>query len=200
VSRRRGGGGRLFILFFVAAVIAAGLLAWKVTVRHGLTPGDVVAPEPPDAAGSREAARSIGVLSEVELYFSTPDGAALAPETRQVPLSGSLEERCRRLIEELQAGSRTELATLLPVEFEIRSLFVTEPVAVVDLTPSIRGASAGVTQEILLWYSIVNGLIMNIPEVKSVIFLVDGQETDTILGHTDMRGPFSAAPDLVRRP
>ncbi len=200
MSKRRGSAGRLFIILFVGAVVAAGLWAWQVTLRPGVGPSIGVVPKLPDVEGAGEAARARGVLGELELYFSTADGTALAPESRQVALAGGLEGRCRLIVDELKAGSRTDLVSLVPVEFELRSVYVAEPLAVLDLAPAIRGAAVGLTQEILLWYSIVNGLIMNIPEVKSVIFLVDGQETDTILGHTDMRGPFSAAPDLVKRP
>jgi hypothetical protein len=69
--------------------------------------------------------------------------------------------------------------------------------AYVDLSNDILSDFApGIQSETLAIYSIVNSITSNIPSVKRVQFLIQGQEVETLDGHADLTAAFS--PDLTR--
>ncbi len=45
-------------------------------------------------------------------------------------------------------------------------------------------------------YSVVNSLAVNIPSVKKVKILIQGQEVETLDGHADLSGYFVPDPAL----
>ena len=47
-------------------------------------------------------------------------------------------------------------------------------------------------------FSIVNSLILNVPQIKTVKFIKGGREALTLAGHIDIRLPFKANMLLVR--
>ncbi len=47
-------------------------------------------------------------------------------------------------------------------------------------------------------YSMVNSLILNIPEIETVRILVEGKEETTLAGHVDLRFPLRANMLFVR--
>jgi hypothetical protein len=47
-------------------------------------------------------------------------------------------------------------------------------------------------------FSIVNSLILNIPEVDAVKILIEGRESMTLAGHIDLRSSFKANLLLIR--
>jgi len=54
----------------------------------------------------------------------------------------------------------------------------------------------GIENETLTVYSIVNSLAANIPSVKKVKILIQGQEVETLDGHADLSGYFVPDPAL----
>ena len=61
---------------------------------------------------------------------------------------------------------------------------------------ALSGFLPGIESETLAIYSIVDSLAVNVPAVKKVKILVQGQEAETLDGHADLTGEFS--PDLSR--
>ena len=47
-------------------------------------------------------------------------------------------------------------------------------------------------------YSLVNSIVLNLPEVNAVKILIDGQEELTLAGHIDLRDPFTANMLMIR--
>ena len=54
----------------------------------------------------------------------------------------------------------------------------------------------GVESELLSIYSIVNTLVLNVDDVRSVKFLIGGKEAATLAGHVGLSHPFEA--DILR--
>jgi len=52
----------------------------------------------------------------------------------------------------------------------------------------------GIASESLAVYAIVNSLAANIPAVKRVKILVEGQQVDTLGGHADLTESFTPGP------
>ena len=56
----------------------------------------------------------------------------------------------------------------------------------------------GIGTEIMTIYSIVNSLVLNIPEIDAVKILIDGKESITLAGHIDLKFPLKADMLLIR--
>jgi hypothetical protein len=54
----------------------------------------------------------------------------------------------------------------------------------------------GIASETLAIYSVVNSITANVPSVKKVKFLIQGQEVDTLDGHVDLTEAY--VPDPTR--
>jgi hypothetical protein len=139
-----------------------------------------------------------GVL--VDLYFPG-GGTQLYAEQREVPEEGELDERLGRLLQELKAGPQSvELYSPLPEEISVGWVHINSAkVAYIDLM--LVGETArpawGSGYEMLSIYSIVNTVLLNIPEISSVILLRNGQQRSTFAGHIDTSRPLAPNRDLI---
>ena len=52
--------------------------------------------------------------------------------------------------------------------------------------------------ELLTIYSIVNSLILNVPNIKAVKILINGNEAKTLAGHIDLQTAIKANMLLIR--
>ena len=78
-----------------------------------------------------------------------------------------------------------------------RCFIATDGTAYVDLSNDfLSDFDPGIQTETLAIYSIVNSITVNIPSVKRVQFLIQGQEVETLDGHADLTAAFT--PDLAR--
>jgi spore germination protein GerM len=88
----------------------------------------------------------------------------------------------------------------LPEGTTLNAFYVTrDGIAYVDLSDKISQAQpGGVKSELFIIYSIVNSLILNIPEIDRVKILIGGRDTMTLAGHIDLRFPFKANMLMIR--
>ena len=99
----------------------------------------------------------------------------------------------------------------LPASTNVRGVFlVSDGTAYVDFANDVlsgpapgtgntgppSGLTPGIATETLAIYSVVNSITANVPSVKKVQFLIQGQEAETLDGHADLTGPY--APDATR--
>ena len=138
--------------------------------------------------------------SIVHLYFADRENRFLIAEDRAVLHSDEPAELGRIIIKELIAGPREGLMQTIPAGTNLRAFYITQDgTAYVDLTREITEEHpGGVKSEILTIYSIVNTLILNIPEINAVKILIGGGESLTLTGHIDLRFPFKANMLLIR--
>jgi hypothetical protein len=74
-----------------------------------------------------------------------------------------------------------------------------EGTAYVDLSSDLlSGVYPGIEAESLAVYSIVNSITVNIPSVKRVKILIQGQEVETLEGHADLTDAIVPDPSLVK--
>lgn len=192
------------ILFFTVALLVnemirqgqdpLGFLETE-TQAAGLTPAPSV-PAPP------------GSEREVLLYFSSPDGNALAPERRRIALTQSTTENCRLLLQALISGPRDMLSPILPGTARIRALYLLEDgELVVDLSRELLAEHAqfkSMTLEALMFYGMVNTVTQSIvkgeeePAVQRVRFLIEGLPPQEIFpAHLDLARPLGPNPRWV---
>jgi hypothetical protein len=176
-------------------VLALGLLAWGVTIalQRLSDPTTAVAPvaAPPPATTAHITAT---------LFYAAPDGQALVPVRREIPLAEGVVAQGRQILLAQLAPPPADQQSVIPSGTELRSFYVTERGdAFVDLGDRISsGHPGGSLTELLTVYAIVNAVTANLPAIQRVQLLVDGKEVDTIAGHVDVRRPLTRDASLVR--
>jgi hypothetical protein len=86
----------------------------------------------------------------------------------------------------------------LPPATELRAAFLMpDGTLYLDLSSNALALfEPGIQSETLAIYSIVNSLAENVPAVKKVKLLIQGQEVETLDGHADLGGDY--VPDPTR--
>jgi type II secretory pathway pseudopilin PulG len=140
-----------------------------------------------------------GGKQSVTLYFpSSSNQGKLVAEVRTMTMAVNDSDRIRQIVLALIAGPTQGGGRPLPPSADVRAVFLTKDgTAYLDLSSSaLSGFLPGIESETLAIYSIVNSLAANVPAVKRVKILVQGQEAETLDGHADLTGEF--APDISR--
>jgi spore germination protein GerM len=187
------------LVIVVLGVLAAALLYLRVLARRIFREE---APRTEQAARAQLSAAALesesGGKKSVALYFPSPDQGKLVTESRSMPLAANDSDRIRQIVLALVAGPTQEAGRALPPTADVRAVFLTsDGTAYLDLSSSaLTGFLPGIESETLAVYSIVNSLAANVPAVKKVKILVQGQEVETLDGHVDLTGEF--APDMTR--
>jgi spore germination protein GerM len=160
-----------------------------------------------DSAGKKNATHDYPVLSEkspdritVHLYFSDSENTFLISEERSLSAQNSPEALGFQIMKALLEGPKQVLERSIPEGTLLRGFYLLQNrTAVVDLSREIQeGHPGGAKSELMTIYSMVNTLILNIPEIETVKILVEGKEVPTLAGHVDLRFPFRANMLFVR--
>jgi spore germination protein GerM len=136
----------------------------------------------------------------VSLYFADNDNAFLKSEQRSIFRPSDPAAFGKLIIESLINGPGGELVRTIPEEASLKNFYVTKDgSAYADFTAALRDRHpGGSSSELLTVYSIVNSLVMNIPEIKRVKILIEGRESMTLAGHIDLRFPLKINTALVK--
>lgn len=138
--------------------------------------------------------------SVVHLYFADQENVHLMAEDRILLRPIDPAAFGNIVIKALIKGPQGELMRTIPEGTGLRALYVTpKGTAYVDLSEAIRADYPGGAQsELITIFSIVNSLVLNIPEVDAVKILIEGRESMTLAGHIDLRFSFKANLLLIR--
>ena len=131
------------------------------------------------------------------LYFLDSDHRFLKAEERTLVQQDGVVERARSMIYALIDGPKGGLLPTVPAETKLLALYITEDgIAYIDFDRAISEEHPGGSlSELLTIFSIVNTLVLNIPEIEAVKILIEGREAETLAGHIDIRFPFR--PDML---
>ena len=138
--------------------------------------------------------------SNVHLYFADRDNYFLTSEQRVLTHYENPVAYARVIIEALIRGPRQGLVRTVASGTKLRAVYIaTGGICFVDLSRNIgKDHPGGCNSEILTIYSIVNSLILNIPEIKQVKILIEGEEALTLAGHIDLKSPLEANMLIIR--
>jgi spore germination protein GerM len=176
----------LAVSLFVILLHAAATYLWAEPVESDIK-------NPPTA-------RSQAEKSVIHVYFADKNNSYLLSEERVITSADNPIELSKRIIEALLQGPRTNLMQTIPAGTQLRAMFLTvNGTAYVDLTETVTEKHpGGCRSEIMSVYSIVNSLILNVPQIEAVKILIGGREAFTLAGHIDIRYPFKADMLLIR--
>lgn len=129
------------------------------------------------------------------LYFGDQQAMYLVGEERTVTKSGNTAEL---MVNELIKGPQDKNSVVtIPKETKLLSLEISGGVAYANFSKEIKtnhwGGSAGETMTV---YSIVNTLTQ-LPEIKKVQFLIEGEKQEAIWGHFYTLEPIEPNPNLI---
>jgi hypothetical protein len=190
-----------------AIALIGGALALIVVAVMVLRPAPELASDPqptPPPESLPPVEPGEGVLAR--LYFPGDD-ERLHQVERELPLEGPLEDRARVLLLALLEGPEAaqpdlvdELSPALPEGMAVRHVFRPEPaLLLVDLEPPASPAALamGSRQELLVVYSVVNTLVLNLDGIERVALLLAGVQRPTFAGHVDTTRPLAADRRLI---
>ncbi len=187
---------RTLVVGLIALLVAAG--GWWLTTRFlaRRAAGSQGTSAAPLAAPSAGDARKITAT----LYFVSEDGMSLVGVQREVPFGEGVLEQAKQIVTTQLAVAPAPLVSAIPPETTLRAIYLTERGdAFVDLSSDVRTRhTGGALDELFTVYTIVNALTTNLPAVKRVQILIDGQEVDTLAGHVDLRHPLQKNLTWVR--
>ena len=128
----------------------------------------------------------------VVLYFQGADVGLLFAEEREAEAGTDDNARARRVLEELIAGPRKDLLPTLPPGTRVREVyFDAAGTTYVDFSREIVTRHiGGSSEELMTVDSVVNSLARNLPQVRAVVFLVEGKPVVTLAGHVDLGEPL----------
>jgi spore germination protein GerM len=138
--------------------------------------------------------------SLVHLYFADRDNEYLMSEQRVLLHADDPASFAKAIIQSLIKGPQKGLIRTIPVGTELREIYVTpDNVCYIDLGQSIQtNHPGGSHSELLTIYSMVNSLILNVPEIEQVKILIEGNEALTLAGHIDLQLTVQANMLLIR--
>jgi hypothetical protein len=182
----------------------------------GAQPGvEDTAPSAPAAPGSPAAAPSPAATAtpvetpsftseqnrrEVSLFFQEADSESLGPEKRKIFLTSSAADQAKQIVVEMINGPLEKgLLPTLPPQTRLRGLYLDRSgTAYVDFSSELVDFHPGGTdEEIATIFSIVDSLIYNLPQIKRVHILVNGEERDTLKSHLDLRRDYAKDMSIV---
>jgi len=174
-------------LIIGVAVMLVIVLSMGLYLRH-LSRADVelrrmaedTRPVAPPASGPTET---------VTLYVADDAAGLLRPQSAQIPLPGSRQQRAEELLRTLlRIYTRTDSPHPLAPTADLRSVYLIDPgVAVIDLNAVFADQHrSGVLTEQLTVNSLVQTLAVNVPGINRVRILIEGDTRETLAGHADL--------------
>lgn len=150
--------------------------------------------EEPVLPGADVAEEQIGRgVQSVVIVFADRSASRLVEERREIEVPEDRAGRAGKILAELARGpERRDAVRTLPEGTAINEVFFDEHGgAYVDFTRElVDNHPGGSTGELFTIRSVVQTLARNFPDVKYVVFLVDGREIETVAGHIDATVPF----------
>lgn len=187
------------LLVILLVILGAGLFYLRALSRRVFREAG---PRTEEAARARLSQIALqpnnGTTQLATLYFPALREGKIAAESRAITWAQADTDRVRQVVLALAEGSHQGYGRVLPATTTVRAVFLApDGTAYLDLSNDIQSDfEPGIQTEMLTVYSIVNSIATNIPSVKRVQFLIQGQAMETLDGHVDLTAAF--APDLTR--
>jgi len=135
-------------------------------------------------------------MVEVNLYFSDSQAMYLVPEKRKISQTPSLARQA--VVELIKGPENSDLYPTIPEGTQINEVYIADDIVYIDLSEEIfKNHPGGSSGELMTVYSIVNTLT-EIPPIKGVQILVEGNEKKSLAGHIDISMPLLRDEDWIK--
>ena len=172
----------VFSLIIIVASFLISLLIYLSAKGKGKSTEKVETP----AMAKKDQSPSSAEEEKVTLFFPTWEGF-LKPQEQGIEKTANKREKAETILEKLK-NPPSGAESPFPIGGEVRKVFITGKMAVIDLQFPSEGM--GASQELLTIYSIVNSIIFNIEGIEEVKIVIGGIERETLYGHISLKYPF----------
>jgi len=140
---------------------------------------------------------------QVKLYFRSPRSTSgtlglLKPAILTVTTSPEKRVFLLKILEALIKGPESGSYASVPRRVKVRQIFLVDTLAVIDFSRDISDRHpGGVLEELATIYSITNTVTENVPGIKRVRILVEGEERETLAGHISLSRDLYHSPKYI---
>jgi len=196
----RGTIVRIVVFLFLAGMVAGSVFLLK-------NPGMVIGPPQKDKIAKTKKVvpppRPITKKknASVNLYFSDPHSDFLVKETRvMIWETDDVKGQMRMIIDALLKGPNGNFFQTIPPRVVVQDITLKgKGLGVINFSRELsQNHPGGSLAEMHTIYSIVNSLLLNIPPLKAIQILVEGEAPETLKGHIDCRNPFKADLSIIK--
>lgn len=194
--KKQRGVSLVYSILLILSLFTAGCGTPKTAANPTTNPPST-ATTPPSTSGTnadntKPATPTTSV--KVTVYFPTTDATGLVPVDRTVTVTN--QDVIPALFKEF-SNPPSGLVAPLPKGTELLGAKIKDGVATINLSKNFRNNfEGGATGEEMILYSIVNSLT-SLPDVQSVEFLLEGEQTVAILGSLDTSTPVKRNESLI---
>jgi len=190
----------LSLLIIVVLVIVGYLIFNKliVPVWERYTEKPVITKEVPYKEEEIKEVQPVPIeeMVEVNLYFSDSQAMYLVPEKRKISQIPSLARQA--VIELVKGPESSDFYPTIPEGTQVNEVYIADDIVYIDLSEEIyKNHPGGSRGELMTVYSIVNTLT-EIPPIKGVQILVEGDEMKSLAGHIDISMPLLREEDWIK--
>lgn len=163
---------------------------------------ELARPEPSEEQARREITRPLPPPAtekkeKTVIYWAAPGGSgAVEPVEVELALPPDPAQRARQVLLVLVASPpKIELRTLPADTVLLEFYLLGDGTAVADFSDTLaRATPSGILSEQMAVESILRTLEANVPQIRRVKILINGQEVDTLAGHADLSEFFELRP------
>ena len=133
------------------------------------------------------------------IWFSDQQELLLVGEKRYIIKETNAAAQAKEVVQALLEGSKEKNINTFPAGVTLRDVKIDEAgIAYVNFTSSLTKLHPGSSStEMASINSLTNTLTQNVPQIKKVKILVEGNELATIKGHISTSKAFLPNPDLI---
>lgn len=187
---------KIFIAILVACVLI-GLISLHGLHRRmaRLAQAEVTDEEARHEVLAPPVSTPTDVPVKAEMFWASgPDG--VAPVEIELPLSADPVQRARQLLHALIAEPPTPDERTLPADTDVLGFYILPGgTAVADFSDALSSETpSGILSERMAINSIAETLANNVPGLRRLKILIQGQELDTLAGNVDLTGFFDLNP------
>lgn len=201
LKKKRNNLKIIFSLLIIVVLVIVGYLIFNkfiVPVWERYTEKPVITKEVPYKEEEIKEVEPLPIeeMVEVNLYFSDSQAMYLIPEKRKISQIPSL---VRQAVNELIKGpENSDFYRTIPEGTQVNEVYISDDIVYIDLSEEIfKNHPGGSSGELMTVYSIVNTLT-EIPPIKGVQILVEGNEMESLVGHIDISMPLLRDEDWIK--
>ncbi len=201
LKKKRNGPKIILSLFIIVLLVIVGYLIFNkfiVPIWERYTEKPVITKEVPYKEEEIKEVQPVPTeeMVEVNLYFSDSQAMYLVPEKRKISQIPSLARQA--VIELIKGPENSEFYSTIPEGTQVNEVYIADDIVYIDLSEEIfKNHPGGSSGELMTVYSIVNTLT-EIPPIKGVQILVEGNEMKSLVGHIDISMPLLRDEDWIK--